>query len=175
MGWNIERYDTGGGLRPRTGRPGTCCRENWISLPGYKDPSLPDSCLGGCPSSLLLLLGWRLCPSAKVKCSIKSSWRKDKLHKCSRGRYLPWTQSVAREGAERRPFWNHSWAVEGAAGAPQWWVVQVHWEVSSLPPGSLCHGSHSLSRTSSSPLSKALQERGAPAAPLVPLVMACPS
>lgn len=38
VGWNIERYDTGGGLRPRTGRPGTCCRENWISLPGYRSP-----------------------------------------------------------------------------------------------------------------------------------------
>lgn len=46
---------------------------------------------------------------------------------------------------------------------------------SSLPTGSLCHGSHSLSRTSSSPLAKALQERGAPAASLAPLVMACPS
>ena len=48
-------------------------QEPRASSPGYKDPSLPDSCLGGCPSSFLLLLGWRLCPSAKVKCSIKSS------------------------------------------------------------------------------------------------------
>lgn len=153
VGWNTEKYDTGGGLRPRTARPGTCRREKaWISSHGCKDPSLPNSCLGGCPSFLLLLLGWRLCPSAKVKCSIKSSWRKDKLHKCSRGRGLsPWPGRGLRGG----PSGTAAGQWEGRQGLLNgaWFKCSGR---SSLPTGSLCHGSHSLSRTSSSPLAKAL-------------------